>query len=175
MLYQSHYQSPLGDIVLLSDEEALMGLWFADQKYYGAGFDLADVTVGQSAPIKQAMVWLTAYFAGEQPDIGELKLAPQVTAFRQSVLAALATIPYGRSLTYKQVAQLITDDDAKAAQLARAVGGAVGHNPISIIIPCHRVVATDGALTGYAGGMDRKIALLALEGFDRSHLEQQHI
>lgn len=158
MLYQKNYQSPLGPLTLLSDDTALLGVWFADQKYFGAGYDLETAQTTDVPVLTAAQQWLTAYFAGQRPEIEALTLAPKVTAYRQRVLAILQQIPYGQTWAYQEIAEQLGHSSA------RAVGGAVGHNPISIIIPCHRVVGSDGQLTGYAGGLDRKIALLKLEG-----------
>ncbi|MFD1671549.1 methylated-DNA--[protein]-cysteine S-methyltransferase [Agrilactobacillus yilanensis] len=161
MFYRSTYQTPLGTVILLSDATALRGLWFADQKYCGAQYDLEKTEVQDAPPITAAKTWLTQYFAGEKPAPTQLTLAPEVTPFRQRVLNVLQTIPYGTTTTYQAIAQQLS-----GTNLSRAVGGAVGHNPISIIIPCHRVLGSDGALTGYAGGVDRKIELLRLEGLN---------
>lgn len=158
MLYQKNYQSPLGSLKLLSDETALLGVWFTDQKYFGAGYDLRTARLADTAILHATQQWLTAYFAGQRPAIDTLTLAPEVTAYRQKVLEILCEIPYGQTWTYQDIAEKLGHSSP------RAVGGAVGHNPISIIIPCHRVIGRDGQLTGYAGGMDRKVALLKLEG-----------
>lgn len=163
------YSSPLGPVTLLSDDDVLLGVWFADQQYFGAGYDLASVPVRDTALLRAAVAWLRAYFAGRHPDPRTVPLRPAVTAFRQQVLAILETVPYGATITYREIAAQLPGASTSAA---RAVGGAVGHNPISIIIPCHRVVGSDGALTGYAGGIDRKIALLTLEGHDPRRLAQ---
>ena len=118
----------------------------------------------------QAKGWLDRYFAGERPAIGELPLAPNGTAFRQRVWRKLAEIPYGQVRTYGDLAREIAQEDGKEKMSSQAVGGAVGHNPISIIIPCHRVVGTTGSLTGYAGGIDKKIWLLKHESADMEGL-----
>ena len=149
MLYKASYQSPLGEMSLLSDETYLLGLWFNEQKYFGSAYDLNLAQKDESLPITEAIEWLNQYFRGENPNSQKIKLKPEVTEFRKRVLKILSDIPYGTLITYKEMSQ--------------AVGGAVGHNPISIIIPCHRVVGSDGSLTGYAGGLDKKRALLALE------------
>lgn len=169
MLYQTTYASPLGPITLLSDDQALQGLWFVDQSYYGAQFDLTQASTQLTPVLQTTSDWLDAYFAGQRPT--QLPpLAPQVTAFRQRILRVIATVPYGQTITYQQIA-----DQAGDPQAARAVGGAVGHNPISLLIPCHRVVGSTGRLTGYAGGLDRKIALLTLEGHDPQALAAGHL
>ena len=111
-------------------------------------------------------MWLDRYFAGENPQISELPLAPSGSDFRQMVWKILCDIPSGQTTTYGEIAKKIAARTGRSTMSAQAVGGAVGHNPISIIIPCHRVVGTNGSLTGYAGGIDKKIALLELEGVD---------
>ncbi|ERL65953.1 methylated-DNA--[protein]-cysteine S-methyltransferase [Schleiferilactobacillus shenzhenensis] len=169
---QQVYPSPLGPLTLLSDADAILGLWFADQQHFGAGYDLSSVPVRESTPLRAATAWLGQYFAGERPDPRQVPLHPVVTAFRQRVLAVLETVPYGATITYQEIADRLPGASAAAA---RAVGGAVGHNPISIIIPCHRVVGRDGSLTGYAGGINRKIALLTLEGHDPERLAHDRI
>ncbi|MDR0520071.1 MAG: methylated-DNA--[protein]-cysteine S-methyltransferase [Clostridiales Family XIII bacterium] len=164
MTHTSYYDSPLGGILLASDGESLTGLWFAGQKYYGdtLGGEAAD---SPDLPLWGAVgEWLGAYFAGRKPGIGDLPLAPNGSAFRWSVWEELLAIPYGEVATYGDIAERI------GCKSAQAVGGAVGHNPISIIIPCHRVVGQNGSLTGYAGGLDRKRKLLELEGADMSRL-----
>lgn len=170
MLINNSYQSPLGKIILLSNDKYLLGLWFSDQKYFGAKYNLAASHVGDSHPISEAKKWLTDYFAGRKPSISNIPLSPEVTDFRQSVLKVLIKVPYGSTITYKQIADKIPAEHSTGHTAARAVGGAVGHNPISLIIPCHRVVGSDGSLTGYAGGIDRKIQLLKLEGINLTQL-----
>lgn len=147
--------SPLGEITLGSRGEALCGLWFAGQKYFARGLS-PEREVRDLPVFRETLRWLEAYFSGGVPDFLP-PLAPEGTPFQRRVWKALLAVPYGETVTY----------GALAAQLdtsPRAVGSAVGHNPISILIPCHRVVGSAGSLTGYAGGLDRKRALLALEG-----------
>ena len=158
MRYTSHYSSPLGDITLGSDGRALTGLWFDGQRYFGLG--LSPQAQERDLPVfQQARRWLDAYCSGRDP--GFLPpLALDGTPFQKSVWAALGRVPYGHTVTYGELAR------AAGASSARAVGGAVGRNPISLIVPCHRVVGRGGRLTGYAGGLDRKARLLALEGAD---------
>ncbi|MDR1337743.1 MAG: methylated-DNA--[protein]-cysteine S-methyltransferase [Rickettsiales bacterium] len=156
MSYSTHYKSPIGEILLASDGRNLTGLWMAGQKYFAATAANA-VRKDDLAIFDQTRRWLDRYFAGDKPKISELPLAPRGTDFRQSVWKILCEIPYGEVTTYGDIARRLR------CTSARAVGGAVGHNPISIIIPCHRVIGTDGGLTGYAGGLDRKVKLLELE------------
>ena len=161
MEYTCPYTSPLGRITLASDGEALTGLWFDGQKYFGA--TLCKEYEERSLPIfGQTRQWLDCYFSGEIPNFTP-SLKPKATAFRKAVWEILLSIPYGRTMTYGEIAGVIARQKGLARMSAQAVGGAVGHNPISIIIPCHRVVGTDGSLTGYAGGVERKEKLLALE------------
>ena len=158
MMVKTDYASPLGTLTLASDGENLTGLWMAGQKYFAAGTP-ANLPVRDDLPVfMQARDWLDRYFAGERPAASELPLAPQGSAFRQSVWRILCEIPYGQTVTYGEIAKRL------GVRSAQAVGGAVGHNPISIIIPCHRVLGSDGSLTGYAGGAQKKIWLLAHEG-----------
>lgn len=169
MLTKTNYPSPIGQLILVSDETALLGLWFEDQKYFGAGFDLRAIPEKQTAISDQVATWLDEYFKGNAPSTDSLPLNPQVTAYRQGVLQVLRQVPYGQTITYAELAHRLSKQGA--ATSPRAIGGAVGHNPLSIVIPCHRVVGSDGSLTGYAGGLERKIALLKLEGADFSHLK----
>ncbi len=170
MYYQSSYASPLGLLTLASDGEALIGLWTEGQKYHGASVPGEMIEKVDVAVFAAAKDWLDRYFAGKQPDAGELKLAPIGSGFRRAVWDILLEIPYGSVITYGSIAKRMAEDAGKETFSAQAVGGAVGHNPISIIIPCHRVVGTGGSLTGYAGGIDKKIKLLELEGADMSAL-----
>ena len=167
MQYCTHHASPLGDMLLASDGENLVGLWFEGQKYFAAtlkdGMEKSDLPV--FALVKE---WLDAYFAGGNPALSGLPLAPAGSAFRRTVWGLLCEIPYGTCVTYGEIAKNAAGRMNKKSMSGQAVGGAVGHNPISIIIPCHRVVGSNGSLTGYAGGIDKKIRLLALEGVDMS-------
>lgn len=164
MLIKSEYESPLGKMLLLSDGTALLGAWFAEQKYYGAGYVVEAITVGEDEMIREGKRWLTEYFAGKVPAMGQLVLAPQGTAFRKKVYDILVKIPYGETMSYQAIVSALRQQYGGAIGSARAVGGAVGHNPLSLIIPCHRVIGSNGALTGYAGGLDRKVKLLQQEG-----------
>ena len=161
--FKTHYDSPLGSITLSCDDrENLVGLWFKGQKYF---CDTSEMIENDNLAIfAKTKKWLDRYFGGKKPDIAEIALSPNGNDFRQSVWKILCKIPYGKVYTYGEVAKIIAKEQGKAHISAQAVGGAVGHNPISIIIPCHRVVGVDGKLTGYAGGIDTKIKLLKLEG-----------
>ncbi|WP_203651604.1 methylated-DNA--[protein]-cysteine S-methyltransferase [Secundilactobacillus yichangensis] len=162
-MLQTTYSSPLGQLILLANSSSLLGLWYSDQAHLGAKYALATIQHGSSPILQQTAQWLDAYFSGRKPAIDQLSLAPQATPFRLQVYHVLTTIPYGKTMTYQQIADRLTALNGHKTGSARAVGGAVGHNPIGIIIPCHRVVGTNGQLTGYAGGLERKRQLLALE------------
>ena len=168
MLYYKKVASPLGEITLRSDGEALTGLWFADDKHYGAkdidGAALADLDV-----FMQAEAWLAEYFARREPK-ASVPLKLQGSEFQMQVWRLLQDIPYGRLVTYGDIAKKIAAQKGVARMSAQAVGGAVGHNPLCIIVPCHRVVGANGSLTGYGGGMWRKVRLLELEKVDMSKL-----
>ncbi|MBI0033091.1 MULTISPECIES: methylated-DNA--[protein]-cysteine S-methyltransferase [Lactobacillus] len=161
-LYKEFFESELGTLTLLSDEKNLLGLWFNGQKYFGADYDLTAAKVFATRPIKQALKWLTNYFAGQTPDPFAVSIKPNVSTFSQKVLKELQKVPYGEVTTYKELSNRVQKGQNKI-NLARAVGNAVKHNPISLIIPCHRVIGSDGSLTGYAGGLERKRALLKME------------
>lgn len=160
------YQSPIGGIALCSNGEALVGLWIEGQKHYGAGIlDRAEqVGTGDDAVLDQVAAWLDRYFAGSRPDINELPLAPIGSEFRQLVWKFMKEVPYGQTVTYGDIARKVAQAQGKGRTSNLAVGGAVAYNPITVILPCHRVVGADGSLTGYAGGLDRKIWLLQHEG-----------
>ena len=178
MYYSMKYESPLGMITVASTETAVVGLWFDGQKYFEDMGDAKETeavrkqgfAAGEKLPSVMDTVreWLDRYFAGENPDIQGIPLAPCGSGFRQMVWRILCEIPAGQTMTYGQIAKKIAEKTGKATMSAQAVGGAVGHNPISVIIPCHRVVGTNGSFTGYAGGIDKKIELLKLEGADTS-------
>ena len=160
MLYTSHYASPLGGMTLVSDGTALVGLYFDGQKYAAEGLD-ATHTQKNLPVFEEARRWLDVYFSGRKPDFTP-PTAPAGTAFQQSVWEILRTIPYGQTVTYGAIARRI-EQNTGCRMSAQAVGGAVGRNPISILIPCHRVIGADGSLTGYAGGLDKKAYLLRIE------------
>lgn len=173
MIYTADCDSPIGKILLASREGYLIGLWIDNQSNYLV--KLADeITENPNdAALIEAKTWLDQYFQGKKPDTQELKLRPIGSDFRQDVWKILRTIPYGQTMTYGEVAHRIAEQRGLAKMSAQAVGGAVGHNPISIIIPCHRVIGANGDLTGYAGGLDIKIKLLQLEQTDFSKLKDQ--
>ena len=160
MIFVGYYASPLGGILLAADEQGLTGLWFDGAKYFAA--NLPEEYEEKSTPIlDEAARWLDIYFVGRQPNFTP-PLHLVGSDFRQRVWKRLLDIPYGQTATYGAL--------LGKGMSAQAVGGAVGHNPISIIVPCHRVVGANGSLTGYAGGIDKKIHLLALEGVDVGRL-----
>ena len=165
MQYICHYSSPLGNILLASDGTHLTGLWFEDQKHFAVKLD-KNCKEMDCFLFRQAKKWLDAYFSGKEPAIS-LPIRLNGTAFQNQVWQILSSIPYGQTMTYAQIARVIAKQRGLSHMSAQAVGGAVGHNPISIIVPCHRVLGADGSLTGYAGGIERKIALLHLEGISR--------
>lgn len=159
MIYTAHYTSPLGGITLASDGMTLTGLYFDGER------DFPDLSAAHKKDLPvfgEAMHWLDLYFAGKEPDFSPA-LNPTGTAFQQAVWEILRTIPYGGTTTYGAIAKRLEKVRGKRMS-AQAVGGAVGRNPISILIPCHRVIGADGSLTGYAGGLDKKEYLLGLEG-----------
>jgi methylated-DNA-[protein]-cysteine S-methyltransferase len=164
MYYSHRYVSPIGPLHLASNGACLAGLWMEGQKYFGATVKETLEPDSQRQEFRDASAWLDAYFAGGNPPLSELPLAPNGTAFQKAVWRQLLKIPYGETATYGAIAQQVALEMNKAHMAGQAVGGAVGHNPISIIIPCHRVVGSSGSLTGYAGGLQKKVRLLTLEG-----------
>ncbi len=164
----AHYPSPVGELLLASDGQNLTGLWLAGQKFFAATAEKMSEENPDLAVLRQTREWLDRYFCGEKPRGGELPLAPQGSAFRQAVWKILLEIPYGAVRTYGEIAEEIAGKNHRSGMSSQAIGGAVGHNPISLIIPCHRVVGAGGSLTGYAGGLAKKIRLLEHEGVDVS-------
>lgn len=156
------YESPLGSYVMAEEDGKLVGLWLMGQKYFPK--ELPPVGSGEGNLFALTRRWLHRYFAGERPEPGELRLAPKGSAFARQVWELLLEIPYGETVTYGQLARELAKRRGLERMSAQAVGGAVGHNPISIIIPCHRVLGAKGQLTGYAGGLEIKRRLLELEG-----------
>lgn len=166
MVYTYHYQSPLGGITLASNGSSLTGLWFDGQKYFGD--TLPEVFEERKLPVfEEAVRWLDIYFSGKAPDFTP-PISMETTSFRKAVWEIMLKIPYGKTMTYGEIADRIAEQKGIAKMSAQAVGGAVGHNSISLIIPCHRVVGTNGSLTGYAGGIERKVQLLTMENADMS-------
>lgn len=164
MQYTSHYDSPLGGITLASNGKALIGLWFDGQKYFAD--TLEKESIEKELPIFQdTRRWLDTYFSGKAPDFA-LELDMICSEFRKAVWEVMLSIPYGHTMTYGEIAAEIAEKRGLEHMSAQAVGGAVGHNSISLIIPCHRVVGMNGSLTGYAGGIDKKIWLLEHESVD---------
>ncbi|NLR08405.1 MULTISPECIES: methylated-DNA--[protein]-cysteine S-methyltransferase [Lactobacillaceae] len=161
MIRQKQLVTPLGPVTVASDGVALTGLWFTDQHYYGSTLP-AKAPTGELPVFDQVATWLTAYFAGQHPTV-TFPVQPTGTALREAVWSVLRTIPYGETVTYRELATRVTPMIGHNPG-ARAMGNAVGHNPISLVIPCHRVIGQTGDLVGYAGGLTRKKALLTLEG-----------
>ena len=161
MTYSTEYPSPLGTITLACDEDAVIGLWFNGQRHYGN--ILPPETERREHPLlREAKRWLDIYFSGQKPDFLP-KLHLIGTDFQREVWDILLEIPYGQTVTYGEIARKIADKRGLKTMSAQAVGSAVGHNRVSVIVPCHRVIGSDGSLTGYAGGIERKIRLLDIE------------
>ena len=171
MEHTCHYISPLGGLTASSDGSALTGLWFDDQKYFAHTLESGHKELMDNI-LEEAVRWLDIYFSGKVPDFTPT-LCMKGSSFRQRVWEILLAIPYGRTMTYAQIAGIIAKERGIPKMSAQAVGGAVGHNSISLIIPCHRVIGSDGTLTGYAGGIDKKAWLLNHEGilFSLKHPE----
>lgn len=163
MYYTADYISPLGKMLMAADETGLCGLWFYGQKYFPDDRTWAKDEKKVTPMLNETRKWLDLYFAGQKPDLS-LPLHPAGTAFQREVWQILLTVPYGETITYGEIARQLAEKRVIRSLSAQAVGGAVGKNPISIIIPCHRVVGAGGSLVGYAGGIDRKIRLLKREG-----------
>ena len=161
MTFIQHYDSPLGDILLAADEVGLTGLWFEEQRHYAATLP-AETQTKETPALMEGRCWLDIYFAGNEPDFAP-PLHPMGSAFQLSVWHILLEIPYGATTTYGAIAKRLAKERGLSQMSARAVGSAVGRNPISLIIPCHRVIGRNGRLTGYAGGLHRKAYLLAME------------
>ena len=160
-MFESRLHSPLGEVRLRSDGESLIGLWFVGQ--VNDAKEISDLEIKNDLPIfGQVESWLESYFSGKQTSI-TIPLQPKGTSFQQRVWQILQEIPYGETMTYGEIAQRIAKEKGVETFSAQAVGQAVGKNPISILIPCHRVLGKNGALTGYAGGVHRKEQLLQLE------------
>ena len=166
MEYRAYYDSPLGSILLTSDGEALTGLWFEGQLEYAERSarrePVQECEAEEPEAIRGARRWLDQYFRGEIPDFMPT-VRPEGTKCQKTVWKILLTIPYGQTVSYGTIASRIAAEWGIKRMSAQAVGGAVGHNPVSLIIPCHRVIGTDGSMVGYGGGLDRKIWLLRHE------------
>ena len=164
MEYSGHYDSPLGGITLTGDGAGLTGLWFDEQAHF-AGTPGPVLEEKSLQVFDQAKRWLDVYFSGKDPGFAP-PLNMKGSPFRKAVWELLLTIPFGRTMTYGELARILAARNGLRRMSAQAVGGAVGHNPVALIVPCHRVVGANGNLTGYGGGLDRKMRLLALEGVD---------
>ena len=162
MTYIQRYQSPLGGMLLAEDKVGLTGVWFDGQKYFASTLP-GERTEQETSVLAETKRWLDLYFAGTEPDFTP-PLHPTGSEFQKAVWALLLKIPHGQTMTYGELARQLGAEKTSA----QAIGGAVGHNPISVIIPCHRVVGANGSLTGYAGGIEKKVKLLTLEGADMS-------
>lgn len=158
MIYNTTYNSPVGNLTLAATDQGLLGLWIESQKNYPARLVHQSATQDRHPVFDSAKHWLEDYFGGLMPSHPNFHLCPQGSEFRQRIWQILLQIPYGQTMTYGEIARIA------GCRSAQAVGGAVGHNPISIIIPCHRVIGANGSLTGYDGGLDKKRWLLRHEG-----------
>lgn len=170
MIEVAHYKSPIGNILIAAKSENIVGLWFENQKYYLEILKNEQMQETENKILNKTKKWLDKYFNGDKPDINELNIELIGTDFRKRVWQILCEIPYGKTVTYKYIAEKIAKERKMKTMSAQAVGLAVGHNPISIIVPCHRVVGSNGSLTGYAGGLDKKIYLLKHENVDIENL-----
>lgn len=168
MEYKSTYQSPVGTIILTSDGIYLTGLWFKTSRFLNLR-EFTDEQVNNELEIFNiTKIWLDRYFAGERPNLNEIPIKLTGSDFSMMVWDILKTIPYGKTITYGEIASLLAEQKGIKKMSAQAVGHAVGYNPVSIIIPCHRVIGSNGNLTGYGGGLDVKIGLLKHEMVDIS-------
>lgn len=161
MIYTHQFLSPLGEMLMAGDEKGLTGLWFCGQKYFGLGLDPEHKE--KALPVfEQTEQWLQIYFSGKEPDFS-VPLHFSGTDFQKEVWKLLCDIPYGQTTTYGEIARRLALQKELPHMSAQAVGGAVGHNKISVLVPCHRVLGSNGSLTGYAGGLEKKKYLLELE------------
>ena len=170
MIYYTVYDSVIGKLTLASDGINLIGLWIEGQKYFKSYIKEEMIYNNDLEIFKEVKRWLDNYFSGKKTSIENLKLKPDGSEFRKLVWKILCKIPYGKVRTYKDIAQEISNITGKKKMSSQAVGQAIGHNPISIIIPCHRVIGTNGNLTGYAGGLEIKKKLLEFENVDMTNL-----
>ncbi len=169
-MFFTKYNSPIGKIIITSNGKSLCGVYFEGQKYFLYSIKTPLTENNDLDILKITKNWLDRYFAKEKPKISELPILAEGTNFRKLIWEVLLEIPYGTTMTYGEIAKIAARKLNKLKISAQAVGGAIGHNPISIIIPCHRVIGAGGKLTGYAGGIDKKLELLTLEGIDISKL-----
>lgn len=168
MYFKSKYNSPIGVFTLVCDvNQNLVGCWLEGQKYFQDQIQSEIIINDNLAIFEKTKYWLDRYFRGEKPEISELQLLPKGSEFRLRIWQILCEIPYGEVITYGDIAKKIAKERGNDKMSAQAVGGAVGHNPICIIIPCHRVIGANGKLTGYAGGVENKIKLLEHENLYR--------
>lgn len=171
MYYKTNYTCKIGNITLAcNDKENLVGLWIKGQKYFCNILDSEIIENNELEIFQKTKIWLDRYFRGERPKISELLIAPIGNEFRKKVWQILCEIPYGEVCTYGDIAKIIAKEKGIKRMSAQAIGGAVAHNPVSIIIPCHRVVGSNGNLTGYAGGIKTKIELLKHESVNMDRL-----
>lgn len=170
MLYTTTYKSPIGNLLIASKDNKLVGLWIENQKYYLSNIREKLEVDNKLEILVKTKKWLNEYFCGKNPNVSKLNISPDGSEFRKSVWQILKEIPYGEVITYNSIAKKLAKQKGIKRMSAQAVGGAVAHNPISIIIPCHRVIGTNGSLTGYAGGIARKIYLLEHEKVNRYKL-----
>ncbi len=168
--FKSYYNSPLGKIIIVADNASVYGVYFDSQKHLPENLEDYEINDNILA-IKEVKNWLDEYFEGKNPSVKNLSIKLIGSEFKLLVWSVLKTIPYGKTLTYGEIAQMLSKKMNKEKMSARAVGSAVGHNPISIIIPCHRVLGKNNKITGYAGGINKKIELLKLEGINVEKLK----
>ena len=172
MVYYTEYKTNLiGTLTLASDGLSIIGCWFDNDRYFGYGVDGSMERRDDVAVFNEARRWLDRYFDGEKPNPRELPLNARATEFQLRVREAMLDIPYGETTTYGAIANRISSETGKRSS-ARAVGGAVGHNPLCLIVPCHRVVGANGSLTGFGGGIDMKVKLLEHE---QAHMDSFHL
>lgn len=169
--YYYIYNSPVGKLTIASNEKNVVGLWLDGQKYYMEVLEDKEYQEKETKVIKLAEKWLDKYFNNEKPEIDELPIEFIGSDFRKQIWKILSKIPYGKVITYGDIAKQIAKRKGIRTMSAQAVGGAIAHNPISVIVPCHRVVGANGSLTGYSGGVKVKIKLLEFEGVDITTLE----
>lgn len=172
MYYKSYYNSKIGKLLLISTEEKLIGLFIENQKYYLGSLKEEELIENNKLEIIiNTKKWLDKYFTFKKPSPDDLKLEPIGSPFRQIVWKELKKIPYGKTITYSDISHIVARLLKKESMSAQAIGNAVGHNPISIIIPCHRVIGKNNTLTGYAGGLEKKRKLLQIENVDTTNLK----